>query len=127
MNNSDKDSVNASAPNPPYALEHYENGKNVFRKHCAACHGMPYMQIDGPSIFDKLFDRLPNPQKKYFNRFVMEGKALRQSGDTYQRHLEEVYLVSSMHDYRDKITEMELEEIFVYLKVTNLSNGKRSN
>ena len=125
LNYSDKDPVNASTPNQPQGLERYEDGENLFRRNCAACHGTPHKIIDGPNIFDRLFDRLPNPQENYFKKFVMDGKSLRQSGDTYQRHLQEVYRVGSMHNFRNKLTEIELEEILVYLKVVNLSNEKK--
>ena len=57
----------------------------------------------------------------------MDGKVLRQSGDLYQRRLQEVYQVSSMHDYRDKLTEIDLEEILLYIKVTNFSSKKISH
>ena len=124
ITNRDEDSSKTNAANPPYGLEHYENGKKLFRTNCAACHSMPHVIIDGPNIFIKLFQRLPDPPESYFRKFVMDGKSLKQSGDSYLRRLEEMYQINCTHDNHDKLTPTELEEILLFLQVANKANEK---
>ena len=85
---------------------------------------MPHNRIDGPNIFIRLFERLPDPAEGYFKKFVMDGKSLKQSGDLYLRQLEEAYQVSCIHDYSSKLTSTQLEEILLYLKVSNKESEK---
>ena len=52
----------------------------------------------------------------------MDGSVLKKSGDSYFLKLENAFDVSVRHDYKTKLTQTELEEILLYLKVLNKSN-----
>jgi hypothetical protein len=108
-----------TSTDPPYGFEYYKNGENLFRTNCDACHGMPGKVIDGPNMFINLFERLPSPPDNYFKRFVMDGKSLKQSSDPYLNLLEKNFNINCTHDYRNKLTQAELEQILLYVKVTN--------
>lgn len=99
------------------SIASYKAGEVLFKQHCAACHGLPGKMIDGPTLFDNLFERLPQPADQYFVTFVMNGKILKESGDTYYNQLQKTYRNTNIeHDYSTKISDAELRNIMLYIK-----------
>lgn len=109
---------------PIKGAQAYERGKVIYSKFCAACHGNWQSHIEGPNIFDMLFDRLPNPPNDYFRKFIKDTDALVASGDAYYQILQEKFQISIRHVYKDKINNSDLDDLLVYMQVSNRLRSK---
>jgi mono/diheme cytochrome c family protein len=95
----------------------YRQGKEIFQIKCAACHVAPEKHATDQLVFDNLFDRLPRPSEDYFIRFIKNGKTLKVSGDSYALKLAEVWKSDYKHDFQNTLSNYDLENLIVYIKV----------
>ena len=105
-------------------LAKYENGKLVYRQHCAPCHSLPHKHIDGPSLFNNLFERLPNPSQQYFMNFIKDSKILENSGDKYFLGIQKKYSVNIDHLYKNKLSDKDIQNIILYIMVSDKIKNK---
>ncbi len=64
-----------------------ENGKNVFRANCAACH-KPDKDVSGPAL-QGILDRAPEPALNWYIAFMSNEYSLVKAGDPYTLALRE--------------------------------------
>lgn len=97
-----------------------ESGNALYLEHCKACHGDPQSSIDGPNLFDRLFERLPAPATGYFLQFVGDSDSLEHSKDAYYLHLKKTYsMINVRHSFKEIMTLNELKAVLAYVMYQN--------
>ena len=98
-------------------VESYKNGKEIFKKHCNTCHVAPERQVTDQLVFDGIFERLPKPAESYFTEYVLYNQALLDIKDEYAVNVHKMTSNPFVHNYRDSISLMDIQNIIAYIKV----------
>jgi hypothetical protein len=115
----DREIINSDSTKNHQKQADVANGQEIFRSHCNMCHGSPTHNIDGPNIFNNLFQRLPNPSDQYFLRFIKDGEQLKKIEDKYYRKLDSFYKISVLHVYKEKLSDSQLQDLLAYVREGN--------
>lgn len=93
-------------------------GEQTFTAYCSRCHIVPDQGSEDPAIFLGLFDHLPPPAEQYFERFIMDSKALKASGDKYANSVDDAYNSDYEHQFADTLTQKDVQNLIVFIKST---------
>ena len=96
----------------------YSAGKRIFISHCNDCHFRPDKIVDDNIAFGGLSERLPQPFDSSIKKFLCDEKALKDAGIQYYLDLASSHRSTFNHSYKDSLTETELNNLILYLKIT---------
>ena len=99
------------------AAYQYQNGKEIFKTYCTACHTAPEKKVLDQYLFDHLFERLPEPAEEYFSRFIKNSADIKSQDNRYARDLRKMYDSTYEHVYLDKLSNKEIDNLIVYIKI----------
>lgn len=98
----------------PEYLTALQNGKKLFKEHCASCHGNFRASCTNSDMV-KFEERLPPPPERYFMKYVLNSEKLRDSGDPYAIKIWEDYGRASMPVFEGILTEVQVAEIYLFI------------
>lgn len=107
----------------PVKVSQYRAGQKVFRRLCNSCHYAPELHKLDQHDFPNLFETLPAPSESYFERFVSDSKALKDSGDKYALDLAKVYPSKFEHRFRDSMTKGDIRCLIIYINLADKRSG----
>lgn len=94
------------------------HGKVLFKQHCLNCHTTPDNDAKCSQIFDRIFERLPNPSELYFAKYIQDSKAVKLSGDSYAKKIDSNYNSPYEHYFVDSLTNEDIRDLIIFIKST---------
>ena len=101
-------------PRTKELVDKYNEGKNIFIKHCNTCHIAPEKKASDQQLFDNLFKR---QSSDYVIKYISDSKNLKLSGDKFAIVLDTVFKSAFEHFYKDSLSNADFDNLIVYLKV----------
>jgi hypothetical protein len=95
-------------------VDKYNEGKNIFNKHCNTCHIAPDKKASDQQLFDNLFTR---QSSDYVIKYIGDSKKLKLSGDKFANALDQVYKSDYEHFFKDRLSNFDFDNLIIYLKV----------
>tara|TARA_A100001388_G_scaffold163510_1_gene122092 strand:- start:415 stop:1113 length:699 start_codon:yes stop_codon:yes gene_type:complete len=95
------------------SAQDYDNGKQLFRNNCAACHNME-KRVVGPA----LKNTVKNQGEDWTKKWIINNQALRDAGDKHANEIFKEYNGMAMPAY-EHLGEDAIDDIVVYLAQYN--------
>ena len=96
-------------------VDKYNQGKEIFIRCCNTCHIAPDKKASDQQLFDNLFER---QSSDYVIKYIGDSKGLKLLGDKFALALDTTFTSTFEHSYKDSLSNMEVNNLIVFLKVS---------
>ncbi|WP_185877412.1 c-type cytochrome [Blattabacterium cuenoti] len=90
----------------------FDNGKNLFKKNCTACH---YMDLNKKMIGPALYGVTEKRNREWLHKWIKDNKSLRNSGDKDAIDLYKEYGNIEMNSF-PQFSEKQIDDILFFIK-----------
>lgn len=92
-----------------------ENGRNIFKDKCAACHSQQQGTIIvGPALFN-LFQHIPHKPQDWLFHYLSNSDSLASANDAYVKSLREKHTIGKWNHTDSLISKSEMIDLVGYI------------